>query len=76
VASAGRYGIKYRLLMGGGPLTGGSERCPVAKEFRVDRVPTLLLINERGKEVWRSREGIDDRQIRELRQAITKSLAE
>jgi len=73
---ASRYGIKYRLLMGGGPLTGGAERCPVAREFRIDRVPTLLLINESGREVWRSREGIDERQLRELRQAITRNMVE
>jgi len=66
----------WTMLMGGGPLTGGAERCPVAREFRIDRVPTLLLINESGREVWRSREGIDERQLRELRQAITRNMVE
>jgi hypothetical protein len=72
--TASRYGVKYHLLMAGGTLTGGVDRCPLAKELRIDRVPTLLLVNDRGREVWRSREGIDERQIRELRQAIARSL--
>jgi hypothetical protein len=65
-----RYGIKYRLLLGGG----APETCPVAKEFLIDRFPTLVLLDEKGKIAWRSREGMDAPQLRELRHEIGQLL--
>jgi len=46
----GRYGIDYPTLLGGN----GQGPCPVRTQFGVDSFPTLVLIDEEGKIVWRS----------------------
>jgi hypothetical protein len=66
-----RYQIRYPLLLAGGTL----QTCPAAREFDIVRLPTLVLVNDRGKIVWRSKRELDERQLLELRQAITQQLA-
>jgi hypothetical protein len=68
-AAKGRYGMKdCRLLLGGG----APETCPVAKEFMIDRFPTLILLDDKGKVTWRSRDALDARQMREMQFEITR----
>ncbi len=45
---ARRYGVNYRQLLS----VGGD--CPVRKEFRVNLVPTLFLIDEQGFIIWQT----------------------
>jgi hypothetical protein len=65
-----RHSINYKLLLGGGPF----DRCPVAREFEIDQVPALVLLDEKGKIVWKSTGMIDERQLKELRKLIAQSL--
>lgn len=47
-----QLGICYRLLMGSG------DKCPVKVSFDVHQFPTLVLIDENSRIIWRS-EGLD-----------------
>jgi thiol-disulfide isomerase/thioredoxin len=58
-ATCKRYSINYRQLLGSG------SNCPVLKEFRVNGLPSLFLLDEQGFIVWR-REGADPDHFREL----------
>jgi thiol-disulfide isomerase/thioredoxin len=55
-----RLGINYRLLMGGDRAT-----CPVRTQFGVLAFPTVVLLDETGRIIWRS-EGLGPDQIREV----------
>jgi thiol-disulfide isomerase/thioredoxin len=61
--------INYRLLL-------GAERdvCPVRTQFGVVNYPTLVLLDESGRIVWRA-EGLDGKQLRELESIIRQRLA-
>ncbi len=50
-----RYGINYTTLLGSG------MSCPVKTQLRVEKFPTLVLLDENGQIVWHSgNEGIAD----------------
>jgi thiol-disulfide isomerase/thioredoxin len=62
-AIRGRYGINYVTLLGGG------EACPVRKQFGLYNFPTTVLVDERGRILWRA-EGLDQRSLSELEREI------
>jgi thiol-disulfide isomerase/thioredoxin len=77
-AAAGkRLGVNYRILMGGGFSTGTDgafkSSCPVKTQFAVNAFPTLVLLDDTGRIIWRS-EGLDDRRAIELQTLIEKQL--
>lgn len=63
-----RLRINYQLLL-------GSDRanCPVKTQFGVNQFPTLVLLDERGKIIWRG-EGLDQQRVRELEIIIRQRL--
>jgi thiol-disulfide isomerase/thioredoxin len=63
----GRYSINYTTLLGAG------DRCPVAQQFKIGSHPTLVLIDENGRIVWRG-EGYDAAKFKELEFEIRKRL--
>jgi thiol-disulfide isomerase/thioredoxin len=63
-----RLEINYRLLMGSDRLT-----CPVRTQFAVSHWPTLVLLDENGRIIWRG-EGLEGPQIRELENVIKQRL--
>jgi thiol-disulfide isomerase/thioredoxin len=52
--------IRYQVLLGG-----DRDRCPVRTQFAVLNWPTLVLLDENGRIIWRG-EGLDAQQFREL----------
>jgi thiol-disulfide isomerase/thioredoxin len=64
-----RYTINYTTLLSGG----GTEACPVKKQFGVTCFPTLILLDETGQIVWR-REGADEQILWELEVEIQRRL--
>jgi thiol-disulfide isomerase/thioredoxin len=52
--------IRYQVLLGG-----DRDRCPVRTQFAVLNWPTLVLLDENGRIIWRC-EGLDAQQMREL----------
>jgi thiol-disulfide isomerase/thioredoxin len=63
-----RYGINYRVLMGG-----NQDTCPVRAQFGVRNFPTAFLIDESNHVIW-SAEGLGKQQIRELEIIIRQRL--
>jgi thiol-disulfide isomerase/thioredoxin len=61
-------GIKYRLLLGS-----DITMCPVRTQFGVNNFPTLVLIDERSRIIWR-KEGLDSYRIQELEMLIIQQL--
>ncbi|GIW82413.1 MAG: hypothetical protein KatS3mg105_4220 [Gemmatales bacterium] len=63
-----RLGINYRLLL-------GSERpdCPVKTQFAVRHWPTLVLLDDSGRILWRS-EGLDAQRLQALEIIIRQQL--
>jgi thiol-disulfide isomerase/thioredoxin len=55
-----RLQINYRLLMGSDPM-----QCPVRVQFGVQAYPTLVLLDDNGRIIWRS-EGLGKDSIAEL----------
>ncbi len=67
----GRYHINYTTLLSGG----GPGHCPVMEQFQADYFPMLVLLDESGRIVWRSRrEGMDDYAHETLRRLIEQRL--
>jgi len=64
-----RKQINYKTLLSGG----GFGNCPVVKQFDVQRFPTLVLIDNTGKIIWRS-EGLDDNGFKVLEKLIQNNL--
>jgi thiol-disulfide isomerase/thioredoxin len=64
-----RQGINYRLLLGGGL----DNDCPVRNEFAIKSYPTLVLLDDTGRLLWRS-EGLDEAKLRELHGIIRQQL--
>ncbi len=62
-----RLGINYRLLLGGG------AQCPVRTQFGVRAFPTLVLLDENNRIIWRS-EGLERRQAEDLEYLIQQRL--
>ena len=63
-----RLQINYRLLLGSDIST-----CPVRNQFTVSRFPTLVLIDENRRIIWRQ-EGADEYKMQELAQLIRQQL--
>jgi len=61
-------GINYQLLLGSDIYT-----CPVKAQFAIDKFPTLVLIDENSRIIWRS-EGLDNYKIQELEMLIKQQL--
>jgi thiol-disulfide isomerase/thioredoxin len=64
-----RLAFNYRLLFGGG----GSGPCPVAEQLEVRNFPTLVLLDETGKILYRC-QGLDEQSHYELEMAIRQKL--
>lgn len=64
-----RKQVNYKTLLSGGAF----GNCPVVKQFQVERFPTLVLIDDTGKIIWRS-EGLDDNAQKVLRKLIENKL--
>jgi thiol-disulfide isomerase/thioredoxin len=64
-----RLRIKYPLLLGGGD--GGP--CPVYTQFSVHAYPTLVLLDDTGRILWRS-EGLERAQLAELETILRQRL--
>jgi thiol-disulfide isomerase/thioredoxin len=64
-----RQGINYRLLLG----SGVDNDCPVRTEFGIRSYPTLVLLDDSGRILWRS-EGLDEAKLRELQGIIRQQL--
>jgi thiol-disulfide isomerase/thioredoxin len=67
-AIRGRYGIRYPTLLGAG------NNCPVRTQFAVDVYPTVLLLDESGEIVYRTRDGLGQRDYYELVHEIRRRL--
>jgi thiol-disulfide isomerase/thioredoxin len=63
-----RLQINYRLLLGSDMTT-----CPVKTQFRVTRFPTLILLDESNRIIWRE-EGLDDYRFQDLTMLIRQHL--
>ncbi len=63
-----RLGINYRLLMGS-----DRSQCPVRTQFQVRSWPTLVLVDEQSRIIWRS-EGLDQEHLKELEIIIRQRL--
>lgn len=59
----------YRLLFGGG----GAGPCPVRENLEVHAFPTLVLLDETGRILWRN-EGLDDQSAYQLEWTIYRKL--
>ena len=68
-----RYSLnpRYPLVFGGD----GKGECPVAKRLEVHRYPTLILLDETGKIIWRN-EGLEPKKANELAWKIYEKLVE
>jgi thiol-disulfide isomerase/thioredoxin len=55
-----RLGLNYRLLLGGDMLT-----CPVKTQFGIRAFPTLILLDENNRIIWRE-EGLDEVKLQDL----------
>jgi thiol-disulfide isomerase/thioredoxin len=65
-----RMKIPYRLLLGAGQ----KASCPVRDAFQVESFPTLVLLDETGQIIWRSKDGIDRYQLDTLETEIKRRL--
>jgi thiol-disulfide isomerase/thioredoxin len=63
-----RLAINYRLLMGS-----DRSRCPVRSQFAVSIWPTMVLLDESGRIIWRA-EGVDRQHLTELEAIIRQRL--
>jgi thiol-disulfide isomerase/thioredoxin len=64
----GRYVIPYPTLLASGP------RCPVLTQFDVHAFPTVILLDENGEIIFRSRDGFSDRDYQEVLFEIDRRL--
>jgi thiol-disulfide isomerase/thioredoxin len=63
-----RYNVNYRQLLS------TAADCPVRNEFRIRYVPTMVLLDEQGRIIWRA-DGPTPDQKAELERAINQRLA-
>jgi len=63
--------IRYRLLLGG-----ASERepCPVLTQFAVRGFPTLVLLDEQGRIIWRGDGALTRETLQDLHLQIRQHL--
>jgi thiol-disulfide isomerase/thioredoxin len=59
-----RYGVNYPILLGG-----GTHSCPLKTKLGVENFPTLILLDEKGHELWRC-EGLTPQKRQELEYKI------
>jgi thiol-disulfide isomerase/thioredoxin len=64
-----RLSFDYRMLFGGG----GGRSCPVAEQLEVHAYPTVVLLDEEGRIVWRS-QGMDEHAAYQMEMAIYQKL--
>jgi thiol-disulfide isomerase/thioredoxin len=64
------YGINFPLLLSGG----GRGPCPVLRQFKVESLPTLVLIDGSGKIVWGPVSRLNDYYKRNLEWEIQRRL--
>lgn len=64
-----RQRIKYTLLLGGGDAT----PCPVRTQFAIRAFPTLVLVDDTGRILWRC-EGLDRQHLGELEGILRQRL--
>jgi thiol-disulfide isomerase/thioredoxin len=69
---ADRMQISYRLLLG----SGKDVPCPVRDQFNITGYPTLILLDETGRIIWRGDQGIDRQQLHLLETEIRKRLTQ
>jgi thiol-disulfide isomerase/thioredoxin len=62
-----RLGLNYRLLVG------NMQNCPVKSQFGVRVFPTLVLLDENNRIIWRE-EGLDDVKLQDLTTLIRYGL--
>jgi thiol-disulfide isomerase/thioredoxin len=62
-------GIRYRILMGLSMTT-----CPVKRDFEVKAFPTLVLLNDKGQEIWRKEGMPSEIEFEQLKVTIRKEL--
>jgi thiol-disulfide isomerase/thioredoxin len=67
-----RLAINYRLLLGT-DSPDEPPRCPVRTQFAVSSWPTVILVDENGRIIWRS-EGLDAQKLQELEIIIKQQL--
>jgi thiol-disulfide isomerase/thioredoxin len=67
-----RLGVNYRVLLGTDDPQ-QPARCPVRQQFGVTSWPTLVLLDENGRILWRS-EGLDGSKVHELEMIIRQRL--
>jgi thiol-disulfide isomerase/thioredoxin len=65
-----RLRMNYRVLLGS-----DRDTCPVRRQFGVRAWPTLVLLDENGRIIWRG-EGFDAQHMRELEGVIQQKLAQ
>jgi len=63
-----RHGMNYSLLLGGDTAT-----CPVRQQFDVRAFPTLVLVDDAGRIIWRG-QGLDKQRVAELEILIRQRL--
>lgn len=63
-----RYGMNYRILLGG-----NQDTCPVRAQFGVRNFPTAFLVDESNHVIWSS-EGLGRQQVHELENIIRQRL--
>jgi thiol-disulfide isomerase/thioredoxin len=61
-------GINYRVLLGG-----DISSCPVKTQFGINNFPTLILIDENNRIIWRA-EGLDPYKLDELEILVKQQL--
>jgi thiol-disulfide isomerase/thioredoxin len=69
---ADRMQIGYRLLLG----SGKDVPCPVRDQFQIAAYPTLILLDETGRILWRSEQGVDRQQLHLLETEIRRRLTQ
>ena len=62
-------GIQYRVLMGP-----DQRRCPLLREFMVTGFPTLVLVNDQGRIIWRHTGPPNEPEFEQLKVIIRKEL--
>jgi thiol-disulfide isomerase/thioredoxin len=67
-----RLGVNYRILLGTDDPA-QPPRCPVRQQFGITSWPTLVLLDENSRVIWRS-EGLDARKAQELEMIIRQRL--
>jgi thiol-disulfide isomerase/thioredoxin len=63
------WGINYQLLMGSDML-----HCPVKSQFEVRNFPTLVLLDQNSRIIWRCDDGVTPEKLQDLELLIQQQL--